>query len=119
MRLILGCLVVLWALFALPALCVAGVVLHPCDCGTECSHEENCLSDPCTDSQGRVVSRLVIEPPISVAVESGPSDAAAIAAASAPQATSSATLFQRYTERPRTLSALSSFHAASRFSLRN
>jgi hypothetical protein len=41
-----------WALMAVPALCFAGVFLHPCDCGTsvDCAHEEDCSDDPCTDA---------------------------------------------------------------------
>ncbi len=55
-------LVVLWALVAVPPLCMAGVLTHACDCAEEsccppgcasndeagCRHEGGCLDDPCT-----------------------------------------------------------------------
>lgn len=38
-------------LVVIPALCTGGVLLHPCDCGSEarCTHEVECASDPCGD----------------------------------------------------------------------
>ena len=38
-------------LIVVPALCMAGVLLHPCDCGSgsSCAHEMQCESDPCGD----------------------------------------------------------------------
>lgn len=42
-------LTVAWTLLLLPALCTAGWLLHPCDCGSAigCEHETDCDSDPC------------------------------------------------------------------------
>jgi len=39
----------LWTFVALPSLCTAGVLVHPCDCETPagCSHEAECSDDPC------------------------------------------------------------------------
>lgn len=39
----------LWTFAALPALCTAGVLVHPCDCQSDkgCSHETECSDDPC------------------------------------------------------------------------
>jgi len=40
----------------LPALCLGGVIEHPCgDCTEDafCSHEEGCLADPCADAAVR------------------------------------------------------------------
>ena len=47
---------VTWSLMAMPALCVGGVVEHPCDCATPggCSHEGDCDNDPCSGSTARV-----------------------------------------------------------------
>ncbi len=42
-------LVALWVLVATPVLCVGGALLHPCECGVTCGHEEVCDSDPCAD----------------------------------------------------------------------
>ena len=42
----------LWVLLLSPALCLSGVLLHPCpDCpqGFSCEHEEGCSADPCAD----------------------------------------------------------------------
>ncbi len=38
-------------LLGVPALCAAGAVLHPCECGEsiECGHEDDCSDDPCVD----------------------------------------------------------------------
>lgn len=67
-------LLVAWALFLLPAFCVAGIVSHACDCESEaapaacaecrndpsehphesnCNHESGCGADPCTDTVAR------------------------------------------------------------------
>ena len=55
----IGC----WALVLMPALCVGGVLMHPCDCPhsqdadhqekESCGHEAECATDPC----GTVVTR--------------------------------------------------------------
>ena len=47
---------VTWSLIAMPALCVGGVVAHPCDCATPggCIHEGDCDNDPCSVSAARV-----------------------------------------------------------------
>ena len=39
-------------LIVVPGLCMAGVLLHPCDCdsGTSCTHEVACRSDPCGEA---------------------------------------------------------------------
>lgn len=41
-----------WVLLLGPALCVSGVMLHPCDCpaGAICAHESECSLDPCEDA---------------------------------------------------------------------
>lgn len=41
--------VALWVLVATPVLCVGGALLHPCECGETCGHEEVCDTDPCAD----------------------------------------------------------------------
>lgn len=45
-----GFLVAVWALLVMPALCTAGFIEHPCDCGntTGCTHEADCGGDPCS-----------------------------------------------------------------------
>jgi len=44
-------LMLIWGLLAVPALCTAGALLHPCECGAVigCAHEEQCSEDPCSD----------------------------------------------------------------------
>ena len=44
-------LILFWGLLAVPALCVGGALLHPCECGAAigCAHEEQCSEDPCSD----------------------------------------------------------------------
>lgn len=44
-----------WALLLLPALCMGGWLIHPCDCGTTvgCEHEADCASDPCEIGMAR------------------------------------------------------------------
>ncbi len=44
-------LVVVLSVLVVPALCMGGVLLHPCDCCHEddCGHEEACASDPCSE----------------------------------------------------------------------
>ena len=39
-----------WNLLALPSLCGAGALEHPCDCewSDQCGHEQSCASDPCS-----------------------------------------------------------------------
>ena len=39
----------LWTLSVLPPLCTSGLLVHPCDCDSPsgCSHETECLDDPC------------------------------------------------------------------------
>jgi hypothetical protein len=43
--------VLLWGLLLVPALCTAGELVHPCECGEtiQCEHEEECVEDPCAD----------------------------------------------------------------------
>ena len=36
-----------WVLLAAPALCMSGVLVHACACGTFCEHESDCDADPC------------------------------------------------------------------------
>lgn len=38
-----------WTFSLLPALCTAGVLVHPCDCESNdgCGHESECSDDPC------------------------------------------------------------------------
>ena len=48
-----------WALLLMPALCVGGVLMHPCECThsedadhpeeSGCGHESHCAADPCGD----------------------------------------------------------------------
>ena len=44
-------LFLVWALLLVPALCVGGLIEHPCDCGgesdIECQDEDSCTGDPC------------------------------------------------------------------------
>jgi len=42
-------LILAWTLLLLPALCMGGWLLHPCDCESSigCQHESDCASDPC------------------------------------------------------------------------
>lgn len=51
MHRVLAPLLFTWAVLLGPALCVAGVLEHSCECGHEadaqCEHEEACASDPC------------------------------------------------------------------------
>lgn len=44
-------LLLAWTLLGVPALCMAGSLLHDCECGAEigCAHEEECSDDPCSD----------------------------------------------------------------------
>ena len=44
-------LILVWGFLAVPALCVSGALLHPCECGAAigCAHEEQCSEDPCID----------------------------------------------------------------------
>lgn len=44
-------LVVVLSVMVVPALCMGGVLLHPCDCCHEddCGHEDACASDPCSE----------------------------------------------------------------------
>jgi hypothetical protein len=39
-----------WNLLALPSLCGAGALEHPCECAwsDQCGHEQSCASDPCS-----------------------------------------------------------------------
>lgn len=67
-RMVISVLLVAWATQIAPALCVAGVLIHPCQCSeraggehtddcdheTGCSHEGNCAADPCEDNYLRV-----------------------------------------------------------------
>lgn len=52
----IAAVVALLALVALPGLCAAGVLLHPCDCGEAdaCGHESECSDDPCGTITARV-----------------------------------------------------------------
>jgi hypothetical protein len=47
--------VVAWALVAVPALCVAGILAHGCACEDEvaCAHETDCEVDPCSELVAR------------------------------------------------------------------
>ena len=47
MRIAITLLVLLWACAIAPSLCVGGGLVHACDCGVECGHEEDCERDPC------------------------------------------------------------------------
>ena len=44
-------LVVVLSVLVVPALCMGGVLLHPCECchEDECGHEDACASDPCPE----------------------------------------------------------------------
>ncbi|MEK6675955.1 MAG: hypothetical protein AABZ47_09920 [Planctomycetota bacterium] len=55
----LGLLAGCWTFVVMPALCVGGVLMHPCDCPHTgdldhqdkegCGHESECATDPCGD----------------------------------------------------------------------
>lgn len=55
-------LVVLWAVIAAPALCLGGVLLHECECGSAqaCEHEGDCASDPCGELTVRPHRLIVV-----------------------------------------------------------
>jgi len=73
MRDYLALVLVVGALVAVPALCVGGLIEHPCDCepchdrgapgpgrdggheddGGGCGHEDTCVNDPCTSLVAR------------------------------------------------------------------
>lgn len=55
---ILPIILVLVLVVVAPALCAAGIIAHPCECGfnTSCRHESDCSDDPC--SIDVIVSRL-------------------------------------------------------------
>lgn len=40
-----------WALLAVPLLCMGGMIAHACDCevDAECEHESTCCNDPCDE----------------------------------------------------------------------
>lgn len=40
---------VFWAVLAMPALCLGGIVVHACGCGgaVQCGHESACWNNPC------------------------------------------------------------------------
>jgi hypothetical protein len=62
----LGTAIGLGILVLLPALCLAGLLAHPCDCpaGEICQHESSCDADPCADGALREVAsqRLSLDP---------------------------------------------------------
>lgn len=66
----------------LPALCAAGAIAHPCNCGPAagCHHESDCADDPCGNdvvvsrSQGRHIDSAL---PIAIAATCGVSSNAA------------------------------------------
>ena len=45
----------LWAVLAMPALCLGGILVHACDCGgaVQCGHESACWYDPCVQTMVR------------------------------------------------------------------
>ena len=49
---LLSHIVAVFVLLVAPALCIGGVLPHPCDCGDggaekQCQHEDSCSDDPC------------------------------------------------------------------------
>lgn len=46
--------VLICSLPGVPALCMAGTLVHECECDTaiNCAHEDDCADDPCGDSLG-------------------------------------------------------------------
>ena len=42
--------ITVWAFLAIPVLCMAGELLHACQCGesASCAHEIDCADDPCS-----------------------------------------------------------------------
>lgn len=44
-------LILVWGILGVPALCMAGELLHGCECGDaiSCAHEDECSDDPCSD----------------------------------------------------------------------
>jgi len=67
-RALVSTLLIAWATQAMPALCVAGVLSHACECTERagcdhssdcehesgCTHESDCASDPCDEAVPRV-----------------------------------------------------------------
>ena len=47
MRISITLLVLLWACVIAPSLCMGGGLVHACESGIECGHEEDCERDPC------------------------------------------------------------------------
>ena len=47
MKRIVMILISVWVLLGAPVLCVSGVLVHACACGTVCEHESDCDVDPC------------------------------------------------------------------------
>ena len=70
-------LLALWAL-VVPTLCLAGAFGHACgscdDCGNEiaCTHEEECLGDPCTEEIIRPASRVGVPATLPFATVAAP-----------------------------------------------
>ncbi|MCH7789758.1 MAG: hypothetical protein IH940_09995 [Acidobacteria bacterium] len=72
-------LVALWAVIAAPALCLGGVLLHECECGSAqtCAHEGDCASDPCGALTVRTPRPIVVgsdEATMATHVATAPSD---------------------------------------------
>ena len=53
--------VAVWAVLAVPSLCMGGIIAHPSDCGTaaECGHDGACGNDPCDEMTARDESQSV------------------------------------------------------------
>ena len=47
MKRIVMIIIAVWVLLAAPVLCMSGVLVHACACGTVCEHESDCDVDPC------------------------------------------------------------------------
>ena len=72
-------LVVLWAVIAAPTLCLSGMLVHECECGSAqaCAHEGDCASDPCGELTVRTHRSTVVgsdEATMATHVASAPSD---------------------------------------------
>jgi len=66
-----------WGILGVPVLCMAGSLLHECECGAavSCAHEESCSDDPCSEvlvmPSGPSID-MVVALPKAVAIEPAP-----------------------------------------------
>ena len=62
-----------WAVLAVPALCMGGLIMHACDCGDtiQCGRESACWNDSCGQIIARRESQL---PDVDIAVSTPAAD---------------------------------------------